>query len=563
VANLTCTGAFLTPGVGQGPSGAGGNYPVAMRYNSGTRQYFVMSGTDEHIISFREPSLSSCSSDPASMNRATSETDWGAYVFGAANSAGGDAVPGFNLTGVQGLHFDGSGNLIAGWSGNYSNVGSHNTFASMTLNNVAHTLSTNGCWGFNSPLTQPYAGGGMVTIPAAFVAVNLPAGHNFGVIGGWPFASVTSGISEGPTLYAIAPPTTNACTASTDTFVSSGTTLLQYAANQGGGPVCTLDGVTFYGMGCSFTPVTTPVTTISTPYPRQIAYTTYSRETYASDWEPYPTGTPTHGWAGFLSFGASDWYDDGIKHGYVTAFVTPEGWMSETVSSSSSATSFVVAATSTHDSLNVNVGDYFMVQTCTVGVDPNCNGDQSHYESEMYVSSINTSTHAITATIISQDQSGGNHFPVPGGLMRFGCFYAFGTPTCSRWEIRMQIDDPNDLAAVASGSKQPYEVTASDDQEIDQTLITGLGSPTAGTGVHVNNQQAPGISSVIADTTNHDLIVNLPFVQNPTFFIGNVIYILHITESSPVPFEVISATGLLYLLSLAWRGQSIRRVGGR
>jgi hypothetical protein len=535
VSNFSCTGAFLTPGVGQ--QAAGGNYPLAMRYNGGNRQYFVMDGVTEHIISFTEPSLSSCATAFGSMTRATvdsvpSSGDWGAFTFGAGNSAGGDAVPGFNAGGLVGSHFDGSGNLVLGWSGNYSAVGNHNSFASAALNNGSHTLSMNGCWGL-SGLTQPYVGASAITLPSAWVATNLPAGRTLGVMGGWPFATVGAGISEGPTLYAITPPSNNPCTASTDTLVGSGTTLLQYSANPGGGPACTND-VVFYGMGC-----TPPITTISVPYPKQIAYTTVSRETYSSDWEPYPVGASTHAWVAFLTFGAFDWYDDGTKHGIVTVLATPEGWFQETVSSSTSATSFVLSGNGTHDGLNANVGDIMWAQTCTPGTDPGCSGDQSHLETEFQISTINTSTHAITATIISQDQSSGNHFPVPGGPATFGCRYLFGTPTCSRWILRMQIDDPDDLALVAAGSKQPYAVVASNDQEIDQTLITGAGSPTAGTGAHFNNQQQPGISSVIADTTNHNLIVVLPYTQNPPFLISDAVYVLHITEPMPTPLDLL------------------------
>jgi hypothetical protein len=538
VSDLSCAGAFRTVAVGlQVP---GGNYPVAMRYESGARHYFMMDGITEDIKEFPEPTLSNCSTAIGSMNQASLEGwggNWGAYQFGAAFDAGQgcDVVPGCNGSGLLGLRFDGAGHLTAGWSGNYAAIGVHNSFASMTLNNVAHTLSTNGCWGL-SGLTQPYVGGAVITIPAAFVAANLPSGHNVGVTGGWPFATVGAGISEGPTLYAIAPPST---------------TLEQFTANGGGGPTCSND-VNYFVIGC-----TPAITTISAPYPKQIAYTTYSRATYSTDWEPYPVGAPTHGWAGFLSYGSSDWYDDGVKRGVVTALVTPEGWINETVSSSTSATNFVASATSTHDGLNMNVGDIIQVQTCTVGVDPGCNGDQSHFSSQARITSINTSTHAVGMTVTSQDGSSGNHFPVPGGPVSFGCFYSFGTPTCSRWEIRMQIDDPSDLALVAGGSTQPYAVVAADDEEIDQTLITSFGSPTSGSGANFNAEQEAGPSSVIADTTGHNIIVAFIDYGNPT---SDVIYVLHIAEPMPDPMELLGAFGVICLLSLAGWGRLTRRV---
>jgi hypothetical protein len=520
VADLSCTGAFLTPGVALQ---AGSNYPVAMRYESGVRHYYVVDGLTQ-LQSFPEPSLSSCSTALASLNRASLDSyssSWGAITVHSSNP---DADP-FGASGgiINGATFDVSNRLIVSWSGTYSNLGSYNGFAAVTLDSVGHTQSTSGCWGV-SGAKQVQIGSGIVTIPSAFVASYLPAGASWGIGMGFPYATVGSGISEGPTMYAVVPPSNNACAANTDTFVS-GTKLWGYDANSVG-PNC--DSTGGIQIGC------TPSQTPTTPYPAQVADTRYSLSVYATDWEAYAG----HGWMHFLTHGAYAWYDDGVKHAIVVPFTTSEGWIGTTVASSTSSTDFVASSISTHDSLNLNPGDVIWVQTCDPNNDAGCAGGNGRELTIAQINTINTSTKAINYTIINGDFGSGNHFPIAGKPLYAGCIYAHGSPSCSRWIMRMQMYDPAALAAVAQGA-QPYNVTAVDDQEIDQTLITSYGSPTAGSGIPqttLGSTYAP--YSVIPDTTTHDIIVVIPNSANPPFLVSDAVFILHVNE--PIPRPVVS-----------------------
>lgn len=544
VSNLSCTGAFATPGLSL--AGAS-NYPITMRYESGARHYFAFDGS-AHIVSFPEPTLSPCNTALGSLNQASFEAwggDWGTLTVHAGDV---NAEPGTNGSGAYGLMFDATGRLVLSWSGTYALVGTHNSLAAVTLNGTSapnvgpHTLTLNGCWGLSGvPMVQ--SGTGVVTIPSSFVGANLSPGQTWGVGMGYGFATVGAGISEGPTMYATVPPSNNACPALTDTLVSS--TKIWGYDNNSNGPNCAPD--IGQVIGCSPpTPTPTPP-----PLPLQIADTRYSMSVYTTDWEPYAG----HGWARFETYGTYTWYDDGVKSGLVTPYTTSEGWLRGTVASSTSATDFVVSTVDTHDTFNLNPGDWVWVQTCDPSLDAQCQGGNGRELSFGYINTINTSTKAINWTPQFVDFGSGNHFPIPGKVFEAGCIYAHGQPTCSRWIMRMQVFDPNDLASVAQGTLQPYQVVATDDQEIDQTLITGFGTPAAGAGI---SNTVVGLThnpqTIIADTTNHDLIVNVNGTGTPRV---NYLYVLHITEPLPAPTVAEQLAG--WLADLAPHLSGVRR----
>lgn len=523
VSNFTCTGAFLTPGVNV--AGRTTSYPIAMRYESGTRHYFIYDGTGT-VYEFPEPSLSSCSTAIGSVTRASLE-GWGGS-WGTLNvNAGGDTIPGMNTAFAQGLTWDDTtAQLILSWAGSYAQVGIHNSFAGVTLN-ANHTMTLNGCWGL-SGITQPSTGSGVLMIPAAFVTANLPAGARWGIGLGYYNATIQSGPSMGPAVYATVPPSPNACEASTDHLVSS--TTMEYHLPNAVGPNC-------FNAGPGCTPSQAP----TTPYPSQIAYTTYSEDIYPESWVPYAG----HGWAGFGTTGHLGWYDDGTKQGIVDIVITKEGWASTTIVSSSSATAAVLASTSTHDTFQMNPGDHLWLQTCTPGVDPGCTTPNLDHFSEVTLSTVNTGTGAITYTVDSGDFGSGNHFGVPGGPAYFGCVYAHGSPTCSRATLRMQIFDPAQYAQVIANTLAQYSVVASDDAEIDTGLITNLGSASAGAGIAQAAGGATGsqIVAVIPDATAHDVLVAVSSIGNFGSVASDIIYVLHVNHAVPAPTPVVSVFG--------------------
>ena len=498
VADFSCAGVFLSPGLVSG--GTTTSYPTTMRYEGGTRHYFTYAG-DGHIYEYPEPTLSPCNTAPASMNRASVEGWGGDWGLVTANASGG-YQPGCDVTNPNcstyafGLNYDPTlDSLLLSWSGTYSNVGAHNSVATLALNNSAHTLSTSACWGL-SAIPQLVSGSGVLQIPSAFVAAHLPTGARYGVGFGFEFGTIGGGISEGLSLYGTVPPSSNACAADTDYSTSSFTLMSNYGTNDIG-PTCASAG-----LGC------TPSQAPTTPYPQQAAYTNYSFYMYQPDWDPYGG----HGWVGFAASAGVTWYDDGVKHGIVMPMLLTEGWASTTVSASTSPTAFTAASTSTHDGLNINPGDVIWVTTCTSAIDgPGCDGGPTgNNEDKSFgpVTAVNTSTGAITWTPTFGDGGNGTsgHLPVPGASVWHGCVYAHGEPQCSRGTYRMQIFDPNVYAQVIAGSIQSYEPVASDDQEIDTTLMTTFGSPSAGSGVG-QGSAATSIVGTMSDPTAQQVIV--------------------------------------------------------
>ncbi len=294
--DLTCAGAFLTPGV---PTGNGTYYfPMAMRYENGNRHYFMYAG-DSHVYEFPEPQLLPCNTPTASLNRASLESwggDWGYYIVHEKD----DYIPNSYTQSVDayGMNYDNvASRLLLSWSGNYSNTAQRNSFAAATLNDTTHTLTTKGCWGLNNTNTT-VTGTGILNIPSSFVNANLPSGARWGVGFGGSLGQAASA-SYGPTLFATIPPADNPCAPATNYPVDYSKILALYLANYDG-PTCS-----DLGIGCTPTQPPTP------PYAAQLAFNKYSEGTYGTIWDPWGG----HGWFGYDMYHSIGWYDDGIKQG--------------------------------------------------------------------------------------------------------------------------------------------------------------------------------------------------------------------------------------------------------
>ncbi|MES2315749.1 MAG: dockerin type I repeat-containing protein [Patescibacteria group bacterium] len=524
--DITCAGVFITPGVSdQG----GSRYPVAMRYENGSRHYFIFAG-DKHVYEFPEPTLMPCNTPLTSVNRATMESwggDWGSFTVNG--SPGSTPFQNSSVVGM-GLSYDSVlSELILNWSNTYSLAPPHNSFAAMTLNNSTHTFSNVGCWALTGVI-QSQAAGGVLSIPNSFVSANLPAGARWGVGYGGPLGSYV-GVSLGPTLFAVPPPAPNPCTPNTDTFIGSGTVLAQYGQNPVG-PTCSV-----LGLGC------TPTQAPTAPYPAKLGLNTYSKSMYEPDWDPWQG----HGWFGFNSTFSMGWYDDGAKQGIVVPILAPEGWANTTVLASPAPTIdnsgfyqtgvFYVPSTSTHDGLNINTGDLIWVKTCRFGVDPGCDSNANGRDfSFMVVDSVNPSTGKIAYHNLNSDFGSGDHKPIVGGEVLDGCIYMHGEPSCSRGVFLLQIYDPAQYAQVIAGTRQPYDVSYN--QEIDMSsLVPGFGCPNCGHGVnygYLGTETYPPVST-ITDPLAHQMMIAFKNGNNPLYQVSDAIYVFNVGPNAVTP----------------------------
>ena len=518
--DITCAGVFLTPPVNTGTFSSWN--PVAMRYENGNRHYFVYAGNG-HVYEFPEPTLSPCNTPLTSVNRARMESwggDWGTFPVSEATNY----IPGQGATIAFGLNYDDkAGELLLNWTGTYSNSGLRNSFAAAKLDNATHKINVRGCWGTTGWNTL-YTGTGTLMIPDSFVAANLPPGVRWGVGFGGPIGQAAQ-ISVGPTLIAMAPPPDNVCAPQTNNLVSGGLLMAQYPANANG-PTCA-----FLGMGC------TPTRAPGNPHPAEMAFKDYSMEIYTSAWDPWNG----HGWFAFDTHYTMDWYDDGVKHGVVVPMSVSEGWSNTTVLATPAPTLdtstyypngvMYVASTSTHDGLNMNPGDLLWVQTCTPGVDgPACVTVNGNHLAYMIIDAVNPATGQITFHLTSPDASGW-HAPVPGGIVKLGCFYAHGMPTCSRYTYRLQIYDPAQYGEVLRGTRKPYDVKYTDEMDLS-TFVQGFGSPRMGKGVD-NRHHMP--NGVMMDPAAHQMMISFGNANSPLYQVSNAIYVFNVGPSAVTP----------------------------
>ncbi len=535
--DLSCAGVFVTPYLSTG--GKTGSYPVAMRYVNGYRHLYAMGG-DAHIFEFTEPASSPCNSSPANLPHPSIIKDWGEIPV---NNASG-YLPGTAFVTATGLRWDESrGNLIENWSLNYvGDTTGENAVAAATFG--TDTLNTAGCWGISGQ-AQPYIGGNTVVIPNSFVNAHqaiLPQGAHLAFGAGGSLAGLTSGASMGPVMIAVNP-TPNACAPSTNYPNQTSKTLMRYNINNVG-PTCS-PGISAIDPAHDFTEGCTPTQAPTTPYPAKIAFTGYSIANYQPEWDPWAG----HGWFTAYDAAAFDWYDDGSKAGIVMAFEPTSGWINTTVSATPAPTidtsgfyplvTFTIPSTNTHDGGNVQAGDKIWIQTCTFNVDCDSNyATNGRFLSTAKVLSVNTGTGLITANLLDTDFGSGNHKPVVGGRVLLGEIYVHGQPDFSRGTYRLQIYDPQQLAEVAAGTRQPWQVEYNQEMDLTQ-FISGFGCPTCSSPGAAANQNPV---SLIADPVAHQILVVIRNVPTGQYNVADAIYVLNVGTPSPPPIAPTSYT---------------------
>jgi hypothetical protein len=531
ISDLTCSGVFLGPYMPTASPGYTTTYPIGYRYESGARHYFQFAA-DGHLYEYPEPTPSSCATAVGSITQATVEGwggDWGTIPV----NAGDNYIPNQNSVFAQGLYWnEAASQLFLSWYASYAAVLQHNTLAAWTLTDAGHTTTLNGCWGFDTPYNMTQVGSGILTIPSQWVTDHLAAGRNLAVGFGGPIGYAPAN-SYGPVLVAINPPANNACASVTDYFLSSLTELEKHNVNNSTGPNCAPSGSqTPATLGC------TPATAPTTPYSAQIGFANYSDAMYTTTWDPYGG----HGWFSWETSHAMGWYDDGVKHGMVVPYQNPSGWLSQTVLGSPAPTfngtsgTFSIASTSTHDGYNVNPGDLLWVKTCILADGAGCTagaiGNQDDL-SFVRVDSVNTGTGAIAFTTTDFDFGTGDHKPVVGGGVFAGAVYAHGSPTSSRYAMRMQIYNPDQYAEVIATTRQPYNVIYAEDGDFVSQLPT-FGSPSAGSGVKSSAYGGPIISGVMVDPTHHQLMIAVSRAKLSGFY-ASAIFIYNVSQSTPDP----------------------------
>jgi hypothetical protein len=448
---FTCVGAFISMNGSIGTSiGSVNGFPMAYRYESGVRHWFLIDGTST-VYEGPEPMLSSCSTAWASMNQMGLESWGGSWgTFPNANAAGEV---------WYGLNYDSTlGYLVGSKTGTYVNLPTGlNTMVASTLNNSTHVFTQFACWAVTNG-AQPKTGSGWHRIPSAWATANLGNANAFVAGDGGYLASVTSGDSLGLHLSAFLASafTTNACATSTDYPIGAGQTLADYPSNPTG-PNCYLQQV-----GCNPSGVPT------NPIPANMAHIVESASVYPENWEPYPHASPTTNYYNpICTSHVFNWYDDGPYYGALMPYVTCEGWLTQSIAASPAPTivgstiTFSLPSTSTNDGNTLNAGDVIVVQTCTPNVDPGCDNANGR---QFSIATVNSATStAVNATINEFDFGSGTHAPVIGGNVTAGCYYVHAAPRCTRYTLRFQIYDPADFIKVKNGQIATYALKYKED----------------------------------------------------------------------------------------------------
>lgn len=524
-ADITCAGVFKTPTITTQIYTTA--YPMAYKYESGTRHYFLYAGNG-HVREYVEPTLSSCGTSIASMNTATNASfggDWGTFpVNNALGYIPGDGV------GTNGKHLfwdEDSQQLILSWALTYSAVVYTNSIAAATMNSGSHTLTVNGCWGFDTGtgLNQLLIGTGFMKIPPAWATANLVTGRTWAAGFGGSYGYAT-GNSYGPVVVAIDPPASNACAASTDYDITS-YDILERHGPLSGGPTCTSGGSNNgSGLGC------TPSGTPGTIKAAQTAFADYSVDMYGTTWDPYGG----HGWHTWETIHSMGWYDDGVKYGVVVPYATPSGWINSTVAAGTvSSSQFTATTLDMHDGTPIQVGDLMWVQTCTPGVEANCSFTNGNHLSRIRVATVDQGTKVVTFTNNSAPTGvAGPHVPIVGGSLYAGAVYAHGDPASSRFTFRMQIYDPAQYAEVKATTRGVSDVVYAEDVDFSSLISAQFGapypSPAGGGGEPRVGGMGPNTTMV--DTTAHQIMIVMNNVNNNP---QNVVYVLDVSQARPKP----------------------------
>jgi hypothetical protein len=539
-ADLSCAGVFRSPTLATGAYTV--TMPTTLKEHDGTRRvYLTMTGGGD-IVEYNEPTLSACATAIGSVNQASYAAwggNWGAFTVAAADGF----IPGGGggSTFANDLHYDATtSKLVLGWGSTYSGSTPGNTLAMGTLNSGDHTITTNGCY-YMSQYSDKWMSSGIMPIPASFVTAYLPAGARWAVGKGGYFSS--QGNSMGPSLAAIVPPSTNACATNTNYAIASSTLLESHEQNSTG-PNCMSS--TINGPGC------TPATSPTTPYPARMLFDDYSYDLYGFTWEP----NGARGYWG-VTGGPMTWYDDGVKYGVLAPIVTSSGWLNTTVSASPAPSyntgtfigELTVPTIDMHDGSNLNPGDAFWVQTCTVGVHTGCADENGNKLTIAIVDSVDVGAKRITYHAFSSgsgvDPSNSNHTPIVGGVVWAGVVYAHGSPGSSRTTARLQIYDPARYAEVVATTRNPWEVEYA--EEIDATtLFHHFGSPATGSGIRGSMAAPESYSrvpaSIIPDPARNQIIVFWSGAENGIGSATHLAYVLDVSQAppAPVPFPVLT-----------------------
>jgi hypothetical protein len=502
---LVPLGVFASPN--SGTTSASFTLPVTGRYESDGKFHYLQVRGDGSIGEFAEPTLSPMSTPYASIPAATWDTwtggggqgvwgtpNWNDDCTNLGNTANGRPSCNAAIFGVK--WFPDQQAICETWSPLYGSLYPHAaTFGCYTLSESTHTLANRlGCWGMSN-VANVIAAGGMLEIPDAWANANL-SGRKYVIGFGEPGALGGLTNSHGPDLHAFAWPAQNDCpstaTGGTYPYTLTGTVMEEHLAGSAVGPNCYMDANTANKIGC------TPTQAPTRPYAMAQKWTGYSSSTYVFNWNPWSGPSPLpatqHGWmSAYATQWALDWYDDtafgGTRYGVVMPYVTPSGWLNQTVLASPAPTyvydqskffypliTFAVSSLDTHDGATVNPGDIIWVQGCRPGTDLGCTTENMDYLDYAVVRSV--SGNVITAYVTNLDNcSSCSHVPPVGGLVLEGGLYVHGMPNLIRQVERLKVCDPNVYRAVIADPSQADLVQC--DDEIDaHALAPFFGCPT-------------------------------------------------------------------------------------
>lgn len=506
MSDFSCLGVWKGAAYTTGANSTG--FPVAMDHGAGGGgvRIFTYNG-DGHIYSHPEPASNTWSPCPTALSSLTgvsngSLTDWGTVSV----QAGENAVPGINSSFAFGLSADEAlGGLLISYSATYTGLSTyvHNGVALALLNEGSHTLTLDGCWGLTG-VRDNWIGSQVVLIPSTFLSANGITGRYWG-LGTGIATGPAPGYAEGPTLFATTPPTDhNGCPATTDTLISTFSTLTQFVAN-GNGTSCRNNSNSGPGIGCD-----TSGMSETNPLPAKTAYTGYSADDYNESWDPHNS----HGWFQSRGFWRMNWYRGG-KEAIFVAFDAPSGWMNTTITGVPASGAITVADISAHDrGTTPNPGDIFWFQSCEVGVDPpsgppnfdnGCDTANTRYVTTARVTAVNPGTKRIDYDVVATDPCSlcSDHNPVIGGAVYMGATYIQALPTRSRTYFGCQIIDPQKYIDVLNGAAV-YSPTYTEDVGcVAQFGLNGIGDALLGAGGTSfsggEGNKPTGIAAVLVD----------------------------------------------------------------
>lgn len=562
--DLTCDKVFLSPDIATNGAYIGGVYPTTYRYNGATREFFTIDGQG-HVFSFLEPAGSSCATALGSVAEASWPGwggDWG-LVTPMHND--GEIVPiTDSFTTISGLSYDNQADeFVVHWNSNYNSPHNHNNLARFTFDEGDHSMTSHGCHAVDG-VNNIRSNTGILMIPSSFLSTHSLTGKYWGIGLGGLFSPQSS---AGPAVFAVAPPSNNVCASNTDYAFGTPETLMLYA-NGNGGPTCD-DLLNDGGPLCGDT---NPITR---PHAARMSFTGYSSQMYTWTWEP-SDGT---GWMGWDTGLRIAWYDDrtegGSKHGLLVPFMTPSGAINTTVAASPAPTATSAKLTSLlmNDGENINVGDTLWIETCEVGVTPDCDtADNGRNFSIVVVDTVNDGTNVITFTNVNGDFGSGDHVPLVPGKVWGGSVYMHGSPSDTRRTVRAQIYNPAHLGEVADGTRDEDQVVYAEEADWC-SIIHHLGCPSAGAGIpsaFSSHGLSAGRATIAAALPDHDakqIIVAVSAAIESSGIAQTLYYVFDVDSPAPsplpqpVPFPALPLAAGVAVWSLG--GLFSRRFQGR